>query len=288
MINIQVLIENTTISDAYEYEHGLSFFIHWEERDEKILFDFGETNAYMKNAEKLNVDLAQIDLAVLSHGHYDHGGGMKGFLELNKKADIYVNEKAFGYYYSILQTIDIIETWNSKENPAKYIGLDQDLKEKKQIKLVADYCEIEPGVHLVGNIPGGRYFPEGNRRLLKRENGRYGFDDFVHEQNLVIEDGEHVICFAGCAHRGVINIIDAVETKLGRQVTHLISGLHLYNKKANMYEPEDTVSAIGSYLKEKNINVYTGHCTGEKAYKHLKTILDGKLHYLHTGLNFKI
>ena len=93
-MKITVLMENTAARETLAAEHGLSLYIQTAHRN--ILFDMGQTDAFARNAQALGIDLAQVDTAVLSHGHYDHGGGLEKFLEINKTAPIYINLYAFG------------------------------------------------------------------------------------------------------------------------------------------------------------------------------------------------
>ena len=97
-MKIVTLIENTACCEAFSCEHGLSLYIETEHH--KILFDAGQTGAFADNAQKLGIDLAAVDIAVLSHGHYDHSGGMERFLEINQKAKIYVNQNAVKPHYN--------------------------------------------------------------------------------------------------------------------------------------------------------------------------------------------
>ena len=111
-MKITTLIENTACREGLVCEHGLSLYI--ETGSKRILFDAGQTGAFGDNAEKLGIDLSRVDLAVLSHGHYDHGGGLKRFLELNAAAPVYINQSAFSQCYN---------------GPEKYIGLAPSLRE---------------------------------------------------------------------------------------------------------------------------------------------------------------
>jgi len=115
------LTENTTKKDNIAAEHGLSLYI--EANGQKILFDMGQTDSFYKNALTLGIDLSEIDIAILSHGHYDHGGGLKQFLEINKKAPVYINAKAFEPHF------------NGTE---KYIGLDITLKDSSRLVYVGN------------------------------------------------------------------------------------------------------------------------------------------------------
>ena len=117
---VKCLMDNEASSGEFLTEHGLSLYI--ETRDHKILFDTGASPAFAENAEKMGVDLAQVDIAVLSHGHYDHGGGLSKFLEINKKAKVFINENAFKNYYAL-----------RANNNLEYIGLEKDLENNKQL-----------------------------------------------------------------------------------------------------------------------------------------------------------
>ena len=92
-MKVVTLMENTTCCDELFCEHGLSLYIETE--GHRILFDAGQSAAFADNAEKLGVDLREVDFAVLSHGHYDHGGGLGRFLEIHKTAPVYVSRYAF-------------------------------------------------------------------------------------------------------------------------------------------------------------------------------------------------
>ena len=92
------LAENTCRSDSFETEHGLSLYI--EARGKRILFDAGQSRLFSENALRLGVDLSTIDLAVLSHGHYDHGGGLEKFLEINRTAPVYLKNTAHLPHFS--------------------------------------------------------------------------------------------------------------------------------------------------------------------------------------------
>ena len=115
-MKITVLAENTAVSNDFGAEHGLSLLI--ESDGKKILFDMGQTDLFASNASLLGINLSDVDIAVLSHGHYDHGGGLKKFLEANTKAPVYINKHAFEPHY------------NGAE---KYIGLDTSLSRNPRL-----------------------------------------------------------------------------------------------------------------------------------------------------------
>lgn len=128
-MKLWVLMENTSCREGIASEHGLSLYI--EAGTRKILFDAGQTGAFAGNARKLEVDLAAVDTAVLSHGHYDHGGGMSRFLEINSRAKVHVNRHAFR------------PCFNAKGEP---IGLDMALAKSDRVILTEDFCDLGDGL----------------------------------------------------------------------------------------------------------------------------------------------
>ena len=93
---ITTLVENLSVSNEYTNKHGLSF--HIKTKNHNILFDLGPDNSFLENAKKLNIDISDVDIAIISHGHSDHGGGLESFLKNNNKAKVYINKNAFGLY----------------------------------------------------------------------------------------------------------------------------------------------------------------------------------------------
>jgi 7,8-dihydropterin-6-yl-methyl-4-(beta-D-ribofuranosyl)aminobenzene 5'-phosphate synthase len=267
---IKTLVENTAISEEYGSEHGLSLYI--ETKKHKLLFDLGASGLFSENAKKMGVDLSDIDLVVISHGHYDHGAGLRLFLSINSKAKIYLSHEAFGRHYSVRPSGEKV-----------YIGLDQDLVGNERFVFTGEHFVIDDEMKLFSNIKSVGLNPSGNQGLLKGEGNSYVQDDFGHEQNLIIRENNVELLLAGCAHKGIINIIDHFA-ELGRNFpTHVIGGFHLYNYSKDKCEDPELVSQIGSYLKKTDSMYYTCHCTGKEAYGYLKEIMGDRICYLSTG-----
>lgn len=262
-MKIQVLLENTSLSEALKAEHGLSLYIEIGEK--KILFDMGQTEAFADNAEKMGIDLSLVDIAILSHGHYDHGGGLKRFLEINEKAVVYLNRRAFLPYY------------NGTE---KYIGLDQNLKQNQRFVLVDDTLEIEEGITLCSCNHKMRSFPFSNFGLMKEENSVLVADDFLHEQYLLIKEGDKRFVFSGCSHKGILNIMAWLKPDV------LIGGFHF--SKMDCSKNEEALLFAAKVLKEYPARYFTGHCTGLEQYGFLKLTLGDRLECLGTGMEIVI
>lgn len=252
-MKITALIENTSAC-GLPTEHGLSLFV--ETAEHKFLFDMGQTDLFARNAETLGIDLSKVDFAVLSHGHYDHGGGLKTFLTLNDHAPVYISRYAFEPHY------------NGTE---KYIGLDQDLKSSNRLVLVDEDMPIAEGITIYGCHHAPKVVDFGSCGLNMIQDGRMTEDDFRHEQYLlVVENGKRIL-FSGCSHRGILNIMHWFRPDI------CIGGFHL-----SKLPLDETLAGYAKALDAYPTAYYTGHCTGTAQYQFMKERMRN-LHYLSVG-----
>lgn len=263
-MRITVLLENTAAAENVTAEHGLSLFIETESA--KILFDMGQTDAFSKNAQVLGIDPASADCAVLSHGHYDHGGGLAEFLRMNQTAPVYLSPWAFEPHYS-----------------TKYIGLDRSLENNPRLIRVTETTEILPGVTLFPTIPC-RYpiIPYG---LTVEHNGFRTDEDFRHEQYMMIEENGRRVLFSGCSHRGILNIADY----FGREydVDTIIGGFH-FTKLDPMGDGKNLLDESAGFLIKTGINFFTCHCTGESQTVYLHSMMGEQLSAIRCGDIFEV
>ena len=257
-MKITALVENTFCRENILAEHGLSLYI--ETANHKILFDAGQSKAFARNAETLGVNLNKVDLAVLSHGHYDHGGGLKPFLELNKTAPIYLNQYAFEPHY---------------HGAEKYIGLDPKLLPNERFYFIKDSLVLEQGLYLscCERLPLVEQIDSGGLNVL--ENGKLVPEDFRHEQYLLVQEKSKKILFSGCSHKGILNIMEWFHPDI------LVGGFHL--KKLDSEQDREKLLDIAKRLQQYPTQYYTCHCTGVPQYQLMKTIMGNQLHYLGGG-----
>ena len=151
------LVENTEGKSGCGVEHGLCFYIETEKH--KLLMDTGQTDLLIENAQKLGIDLTAVDTVVLSHGHYDHGGGILPFAKINPDAKIYVPEAAFGEYYSV-----------NKAGEPHYIGLAAEIRELSQVVKVSaeGIYKIDEELSIFSGIGSKHPVPSANQRLKKK------------------------------------------------------------------------------------------------------------------------
>ncbi len=257
-MKVTVLAENVSNKREIGAEHGLSLYI--ETANHRILFDMGQSDLFLRNANKLNVDLSQVDIAILSHGHYDHGGGMKAFLQVNSHAPIYLSRYAFGQYY---------------HGTEKYIGLESDLSGQQRLIFVSAPMTIDTGMTLL----------DCNERVKAEENDAYGLtvyqdgafvpDLFLHEQYLLIEENGKRILFTGCAHKGILRLMDWLRPDI------VIGGFH-FKSIAMDDRGMKTLAKAAQELSGYDTDYYTCHCTGVEQYAFLRKKLD-RVCYLSSG-----
>lgn len=252
-MRITALAENTSVSDNFGAEHGLSLYIETDKHN--ILFDMGQTALFSENAEKLRVDLSMVDIAVLSHGHYDHGGGLKKFLSINDKAPVYINRYAFEPHY------------NGKE---KYIGLDISLQDNERIIFTDDFYEIGQGLTLHSCNDRPKNIELGSLGLNMLINDRLLPDDFRHEQYLLIEENGRRILISGCSHKGILNIAEWFKPDV------LVGGFHF-----SKLPLDDTLKGYADFLNGFATDYYTCHCTGTEQFAFMKKYIK-KFSYLST------
>lgn len=272
---IKTLVENTSSDCEIKCEHGLSLYI--KTKNHHILFDTGASDLFIENANKMGVDLLNIDIVIISHGHYDHGGGLRDFLNLNDKARIYLNKGSFGEYYS-----------ENRFKVKRYIGLDQTLIPNERFVFVGDYLVIDQELTLYSQMQGQQMNPKSNDSLYIKLEDEYEKDRFDHEQHLLIKEDSKYVLFMGCGHSGIVNIIENLKIKYNLIPTHIIGGFHLYSHSKDEYESEKLIEDIGLYLNRTDMTFYTGHCTGINSYDMIKKLLHDKINYLSTGTEIEI
>ncbi|MBE5868678.1 MAG: MBL fold metallo-hydrolase [Lachnospiraceae bacterium] len=268
-MRIVTLMENMQGSGNLSCEHGLSFYV--ETPKHKLLIDAGATAQFADNAEALGIDLGAVDLAILSHGHYDHGGGLVAFAERNTHALIYAQEGARGDFY------------HQKDGALRYIGLSEATKQLTQMAWLEGDRRIDDEISLFTGVTGRRCWPDGNRELVRSDSGQVVQDDFSHEQYLVLFCEGKKILISGCAHNGILNILDRYRELYGGEPDLVISGFHMQKKQGLTEQDVLEIHTTARELAGMSTRFYTGHCTGIEAFNIMKGIMDEQLHYVHCG-----
>jgi 7,8-dihydropterin-6-yl-methyl-4-(beta-D-ribofuranosyl)aminobenzene 5'-phosphate synthase len=280
---ITTLIENTQADhkNGLVAEHGLSLHISFDKKT--ILFDTGASDSFSQNADQLRVDLSTVNAAVLSHHHYDHGGGLHRFFTLNPNAKVHLKEPPEGdcYFKAFLFL-------------KRYIGVDRDLFKTypERFAFIEEFTEILPDIYIFPNIGMAYPKPKGNRYLYLKKDTRWSLDKFRHELIMAIRENGKLIIFTGCSHNGMLNMVDTVVEQFpGMPIKTVIGGFHLLGlpKRNSMAGTKSEIQNIARNVLNYPVqSIYTGHCTGQKAYAVLKSVLGEKLQHLHTGTVIQI
>ena len=253
-MKITALLENTANRTDMKTEHGLSLFIEAENLN--ILFDMGQSANFAENAKTLGIDLKKVDFAILSHGHYDHGGGLSEFLKINDQAPVFVHRDAFLPHY------------NGTE---KYIGLDSSLENHTRLIFTDEFYSVSSCASLFSCNGKERKYPSVNSGLTEKVGTQYIADDFRHEQYLLMEENGKKILFSGCSHKGIADIVSWFTPAI------LIGGFHFSKMPL-----DKALLQTAKSLNADPTEFYTCHCTGEAQYLFMKKEMP-RLHYLACG-----
>ncbi|WP_041771463.1 MBL fold metallo-hydrolase [Psychromonas sp. CNPT3] len=276
------LIDNKRLNHRSDLaiERGLS--IHASTMGKSILFDAGSSRAFCDNAALLNVDIKEVDVAIISHRHHDHCNGITHFLEENLKAQVYLRECEDTHYF--------FKTWGFKSD----VGLNKQLlsKASNRLTFINKMTEILPNIFIITDLSHQHAQPKGNQYLFTDAGDGCKPDTFDHELLLVIKEEDGLIVFTGCAHNGVLNMIDtALNHFPNTRIKAVVGGFHLVGLPLfnSMGATKKQIEDVGTLMLDLPVDkFYTGHCTGMKAYNILKGVLGERLEYFPTGRSVNI
>jgi len=268
-MHIRILTDNNT-KDALQAEWGLSLYIEYN--GHRILLDAGTTGIFAENAEMLGIPVEEIELAVLSHAHYDHSDGFERFFQENEKAKCYIRNCCGE------------DCYDRKKD--KYIGIRPGLLAAyagRFVRVEGDY-ELLPGVTLLPHKTEGLDKMGEKVGMYRYRKGAWIPDDFSHEQSLVFETGRGLVICNSCCHGGGDHIIEEVQrTYPDKKVYALMGGLHLFKSS------EEEVLKMAEAIRRTGVEkIYTGHCTGERAMELLEQELGDMAVRIYTGMEITI
>lgn len=263
-MKLTVLLDNNTLIDKYFLgEPGLSIFI--EDNGKKILFDTGYSDALIKNALKMNIDLKNIDFIVLSHGHNDHSWGLEPLIEFNSNTAQKIKTNLIAHPLSFNRKLFGDEDIGSKLTP-------EQLSKHFKLNLTKDPLWLSEKLVFLGEIPRTNNYegksPIGRVTIDDKMQDDYVFDDTA----LVYKSNEGLVIITGCSHSGICNIIEYAKKVCGEEkIIDIIGGFHLLNP------PDNLMKNTMNYLKSQNIKrLHPCHCTDLNSKIAMSKILDLK------------
>jgi len=282
-MEIITLVENLVYNKDLKGEHGLSFLIKM--KNCKILFDLGQTGLILENAKLLEENLDDIDFVILSHGHYDHTGGLEKFLEINHTAKIIMKKNILQQKYSSstgsIREIGFKLRDKYKNYPNEFLFLEEDYILNDNIKIITQIDEYTN-------------FEKIKQNLFIKKGDDFIMDQFQDELFLTIIKDSKLNIITGCSHNGIINIIKtAIDNTKINDINLVLGGMHLtgikLNEKSLQDENNNKIQKTIEELKKLKIEkIYTNHCTGIDGFIKLKNSMGDKISYSYTGINIKI
>ncbi|MBN2513622.1 MAG: MBL fold metallo-hydrolase [Sedimentisphaerales bacterium] len=270
-LQITILVDNVAWRPDLQAEHGLSMWIEYGDR--RILWDTGQGGVLSANAKSLGVDLTQADIIALSHGHYDHTGGLPSVLPIAPDAEVWMHPLATVTRFSRKETV----------HPVGMPAQAAESLQGRTIHWIKSWTAIHEGVFLTGSIPrntpyedtGGAFFLDADCQIP---------DMLPDDQALVAECSKGLVVVLGCAHSGVVNTLDYVHLKTsGKPIYAVMGGMHL--SKASQERLDYTVQALKKYDVQIVLPL---HCTGERATHYLRTALPDRSIQLSNGPLIKL
>lgn len=267
-MRLTVLTENTANQRGMLAEHGLSVLV--ETGGRKILFDTGQTDVFQKNASALGISLEGVDAIVLSHGHYDHGGGLQTLYQKGSLPTVYLGRGALEE-----------KLCEEKDGSRKQIGIPWRSQRPSELSFVENTgrTEIFPDIFLVSGMRQRTDYEGVPSCFLCRRAGSLIKDEMQDEQMLVVREGGKLHVVAGCCHMGVVSCLLHVRSLFLEEPFGMIfAGMHLRGASAKRVEA--TIAAIREMEPDCLVPV---HCTGVLAIAQMKLAFGKKCRLAEAG-----
>lgn len=276
-VTLTILCDNTAeMKEGIRAEHGFSVLIETE--DVRILFDTGQSDVFWHNAEVMGKDLTSIDCVVLSHGHYDHTGGLLQLAKAKSAYTIVGHEDIFAWRYK-----------RQKDGSLKYIGCpySQSHLESRGLNFtfVPPHFEVAPGIFYVSGVPKRNDFEKGDPLLVvKDDREKLAPDPFMDDASIYVKTPRGLVVILGCSHRGVINILEHILTLEGNvPILTVVGGTHL--SRVDQAQTDKTIKAM------RNMDIHAvgvSHCTGLEAADEMKHVFMGRFFRAMAGVTIAI
>ncbi|HYA03546.1 MAG TPA: MBL fold metallo-hydrolase [Syntrophobacteria bacterium] len=270
---ITVLCENSVATPGLLGEHGFAAYV--ETPDARILFDTGQGFSLVQNSLRLRKDLRRVSLLGLSHGHFDHTGGLLAFLGLRGPCEIVAHPDVLRERFR----------WMIVGQEEKLVSIGLPWHEAylttrgARFRWERSFTEIAADVYLTGEVPRATAFETGDPKFVVRNDGGWEPDPFLDDYSLILKTPQGLVILLGCAHAGLINILNHAISTTGEERIHaILGGTHLgFSPEAQL---EETIQELKKYELKL---VATSHCTGQRPIARLAAEFGDRFAFGHTG-----
>lgn len=267
-----LVLSDNSAAEGFESEWGLSILITFH--GTQYLLDAGGSDLFIRNAEKMGVDLTRVELAVLSHAHFDHADGLPAFFRINKKAKCLLRDGSRENCYDY------------KKGQYNYVGIPKGMTEEfaDRIEFMKGNVEIMPDVYLIPHTIPQSDEEAAIASLFIEKDGKYFPDPFEHEHSLVFRHPKGLMIFNSCSHTGAPNIIREIQSVFPEEkVFAYIGGLHTYRWD------DDRIRALSQDFRNAGlVHLYTDHCTGSRQTALLCEELGESCEKLFAGMKVRL
>ena len=265
-LQITLLCDNIVHHSGLLAEHGLALWVAGS--GGPILLDTGPSHVAVHNADRLGLDLSRVQAIVLSHGHYDHTGGLRTVLERTGPIPIFAHPDVFAD--KVARSATPGQEPRSIRSPFTPEELE---RWGARFTWTPETQEIAPGVWVSGEVPRDPAFAPGDERLCVRQGGALGPDPLRDDMSLFVTTPEGTVVLTGCAHAGLVNIVRQALAVTGTPpLKAVVGGTHLLRAHP------DLVSRTAAILDELGVEqVVASHCTGLGAAHLLQHTLGERL-----------
>lgn len=256
MVSIRILIDDNVADTrpmGLQAEHGFSAIV------DDVLFDTGQSEAAAANARRMDLG-ADFEEIVLSHGHYDHTGGLPAFLSGGERVyahpDIFQTKILEGTYIGTPHARDAIEA-------------------EADLVLHSEPVEVRPGMYALGEIP--REYPDNPIGEVVESDGSTRPDGILDDQSLALETGKGTVLVCGCCHAGLRNTVEYAETVTDDEVRAIVGGTHF-----TAMDPEE-IHEVADWLGDRPDLIATSHCTGHEGERIIESRFPDAFEFIGVG-----
>lgn len=268
-VEITVVVENSVYQSQLLAEHGLSLWIDYG--GNSYLFDTGQGQILSHNLKALDLDPAQLSGVLLSHGHYDHAGGLDNLLEEYPEMPVYGHPDLF------------LPKYSQKNAGEVFRGVAVTKDEINNFNSTPDLTALQSGLWLTGEIPRQNKWETLNQHYQIKQEQELEIDSFKDDQSLVLDTKEGLMIILGCSHAGVINILEYVQQNFVQEIHTIIGGMHLVNAS------RDRIEWTIEQLQEIDFNqLIPLHCTGKRAVRAMQSAFGERVKIKSVGNRIKL